>query len=261
MHELKLDKVTQEKQLSITRWTDRLFSFQITKPVCYHFIPGQFARLGLLINDKIIWRAYSIISSPYENILEFLVILVKNGLFTSVLNCRLPGDFIWLDKSSYGVMTINRFVDGDALWMLATGTGLGPFISMLEYYEIWQKFRYLILVHCVGYTKELVYQKKLKIYQKKANKLNISTQFHLVQTITRESKSYSKNFLHERITTMLNNGVLERYTKLMINPNTSRLMICGNPNMIIEVRKILRERGLFPYRRSTNGHFITEGYW
>lgn len=263
MTQLTSIKATQEKKISIIHWTNKLFSFQITKPITYNFMPGQFARLGLLINNQLIWRAYSIASTPSEDILEFFVILIPDGIFTPILNQLQLNDLIWLDALSYGLMTTNRFINGEDFWMFASGTGLGPFISILQSSKVWSQFRHLVLVHCVRYTAELVvYQEKLQKLQKKANQLGLSAQLYLIQTTTRDYKVLSPNHLHGRITYLLYNKILENHVSLSINMMRSRLMICGNPNMIRDVRNILlKQYKLGPCRRNFSGQFITEGYW
>ena len=108
-----------------------------------------------------LWRAYSIVSAPHEDYLEYYGVLVPDGAFTSILKDIKPGDTIWTDKQSFGFMTPERFIDGDDLWMLATGTGLGPFMSILRDSPAWKRFQRLIVVHCVRHAAELGYQEQL----------------------------------------------------------------------------------------------------
>lgn len=125
-------KATQETITGLHRWTDRLFTFTTTKPPGYSFTAGQYARLGLEDEHGMIWRAYSMTSAPADDQLEFYGIVVPGGLFTTKLKQIAPGDPIWLERQTYGFMTVDRFEDGEDLWMLATGTGVGPFISILR---------------------------------------------------------------------------------------------------------------------------------
>lgn len=257
-----IDKATQERLISVHRWTDKLLTFRTTRPADYRFTPGQFARLGLLIKGEMVWRAYSITSAEAEDQLEYYAITVPDGLFTSALNQLQPGAAVWVEKLSYGFMTPDRFSDGEDFWMLATGTGLGPYISILQQREVWLQFRHLVLVHCVRHEEELTYQDKFKSLQAEAAAQNLPAQLQLIQMTTRGQDSEAEaGRLHARITTALRDGSLERQAALAITPEASRLMVCGNPDMITEVREILRERGLGPCRRAGGGQFITEDYW
>ncbi|WP_050476117.1 ferredoxin--NADP reductase [Herbaspirillum rhizosphaerae] len=255
------DKATQESLISIHRWTDKLLTFRTTRSADYRFTPGQFARLGLLINGEMVWRAYSITSAEAEDQLEYYAIVVPGGLFTSALNQLQPGDPVWVEKLSYGFMTPDRFADGEDFWMLATGTGLGPYISILQQREVWQQFRHLILVHCVRHEEELTYQEKFETLRAEAAAQNLPAQLQLIRMTTRDDGAAQPDRLQGRITSALREGRLERAAGLAITTASSRLMVCGNPDMITEVREILKERGLGPCRRAGGGQFITEDYW
>ena len=256
-----VDKATEERLLSVHRWTDQLLTLRTTRPPDYRFTAGQFARLGLLINGEMVWRAYSITSAEAEDTLEYYAIIVPDGLFTSALNRLQPGDPIWVEKQSYGFMTPDRFTDGSDFWMLATGTGLGPYLSILQQPEVWQQFQHLILVHCVRHAAELTYQQKLQHMREQAQALHLPAQLQLIQLTTRDPQPTQDHRLHGRITTLLRDGSLERCAGLPITTASSRLMVCGNPDMITQVRELLRERGLGPCRRAGGGQFITEDYW
>jgi len=265
------DKATQERLLSVHRWTDKLLTFRTTRPPGYQFVPGQFARLGLLINGEMVWRAYSITSAQAEEELEYYAIVVPDGLFTTMLDTLQPGQPVWVEKLSYGFMTADRFTDGEDFWMLATGTGLGPFLSILQQNEVWQRFRNLVLVHGVRHRNELTYQEKLAALRDQAQRLQLPARLQLIQTTTRElpasadvsgqDDGVADVLLQGRLTSLLRTGQLEQASGLQIGAAASRLMVCGNPDMITELREILRERGLGPCRRNAGGQFITEDYW
>lgn len=260
------DKATQESLISVHRWTDKLLTFRTTRPAGYRFTPGQFARLGLLVNGEMVWRAYSITSAETEDQLEYYAIIVPDGLFTSALDKLQPGDPVWVEKLSYGFMTPDRFADGEDFWMLATGTGLGPYISILQQREVWQQFRNLILVHCVRHENELTYQEKFEALRAEAAAQNLPAQLRVITMTTRDNavntaEPAAANRLHGRITAALRDGTLEKKLGIDITAASSRLMVCGNPEMITEVRELLKERGLGPCRRAGGGQFITEDYW
>ncbi|MFL9880553.1 ferredoxin--NADP reductase [Herbaspirillum rhizosphaerae] len=263
------DKATQESLISVHRWTDKLLTFRTTRPAGYRFTPGQFARLGLQVNGEMVWRAYSITSAETEDQLEYYAIIVPDGLFTSALDRLQPGDPVWVEKLSYGFMTPDRFTDGEDFWMLATGTGLGPYISILQQREVWQQFRNLILVHCVRHENELTYQEKFETLRADAAAQDLPAQLHVITMTTRDNAVDSADLaypaaadrLYGRITTALRDGTLEKKLGIGITAASSRLMVCGNPEMITEVRELLKERGLGPCRRAGGGQFITEDYW
>lgn len=260
------DKATREKLISVQRWTDKLLSFKTSRPAGYRFTAGQFARLGLLINGTMVWRAYSITSAEDEDTLEYYVVVVPGGCWTSALNRLQPGATVWVEKCSYGCMTPDRFNGGDDFWMLATGTGLGAFIAILQQREVWRRFRNLVLVHGVRYRAELSYQEKLIALRNQGKTWQLPAQLHLVQTCTRDQSQEKRadgmcGPWHGRISVLLSDGSLESQTGLQITAAQSRLMACGNPDMVTEVRQLLRERGLGPCRRNGDGQFITEDYW
>src|SRR5690606_5952630 len=117
---------------------------------------------GLQIGEYMTWRAFSLVSAPHEDFLEYYGVIVPGGLFTTQIQDIAPGFQIWLDKKSFGFMTPGRFADGEHLWMLATGTGLGPFVSILRDPEVWSRFQRLLLVHGVRHNHEFAYQDELR---------------------------------------------------------------------------------------------------
>ncbi|MBC7502930.1 MAG: ferredoxin--NADP reductase, partial [Herminiimonas sp.] len=209
----------------------------------------------------VVWRAYSMISTPAEAELEFYSVLVPGGLFTSALTTALPGDRILIEKQVYGFMTADRFEEGDTLWMLATGTGLGPFISMLRSPEVWQQFRNLVVVHGVRHQSEFAYQDELFALRDYPPPAAINPgRLQIVQASTRDIEIAGSR-LSGRITTLLESGTLEKVTGLLITVESSRFMLCGNPAMIEETRRLLHARGMRPCRRALPGQFLTENYW
>lgn len=257
------DKATAETILSIHRWTDSLLTFTTTKPPGYRFVAGQFARLGLVAQDSLVWRAYSMTSAPGQDNLEFYSIIVPGGLFTTVLNDLKPGDRIWLEKQSFGFMTVDRFTGGDDLWMFATGTGIGPFISIMRDNAVWRRFRNLILVHGVRHTSEFAYRDDLRSLRECAGMGSPSdARLHVIGVTSRDTPASGGSAeLHGRITTLLEDGILERQTGIQLSPDASRVMMCGNPAMIDDMRALLHRRNMRPVRRATLGHFLTENYW
>jgi ferredoxin--NADP+ reductase len=254
-------KASTETVTSVHYWTEKLLSFRTTRPAGYQFTPGQFARLGVAAGEQTLWRAYSVTSAATEDELEYFLVQVPGGLFTEQLKGLKPGDPVLVEKFSYGFMTANRFVDGDDLWMLATGTGLGPFISILQEPAVWKKFRNLILVHCVRNVEELAYQEMLAKLPLRPELAAGGARLQLLRTTTRDAQAAAHGNLQGRITTLLAGGALEAAAGLNITTAASRIMMCGNPEMITETRELLYLRGLRPCRRAAPGQFVTEDYW
>src|SRR5690606_2339944 len=162
--DMTTDKFTAETITWVHTWVPgKLFSFRCTRPAGFRFAAGQFARLGVRPegSDEIVWRAYSMVSSPYDEHLEFFSIVVEGGLFTGTLETLCAGDTVYVDKTAYGFLTTERFAHGTgerpALWMLASGTGLAPFLSILHDLHVWDEFGKLVLVHSVRTPEELAY--------------------------------------------------------------------------------------------------------
>jgi len=257
------DKATLETVTQVHRWTDSLFSIETTRPQGYDFVPGQYSRLGLEsgTGGNIIWRAFSVVSAPGDDYLEYYGVLVPGGLFTTMLKDIHAGDAMWIEKQRYGFMTIDRFTDGEHLWMLSTGTGLGPFVSILRDPEVWRKFRELVVVHCARHAAELSYGEELQALAAHPPGGG-PARLQLIQSVTRDPEGAGEaGILRGRITTLLENGELERQAGLALTPESSRIMLCGNPQMIDEVRKMLHQRGMRPVRRTLPGQFVTENYW
>lgn len=253
------EKATIETITGFHRWTAALYSFKITRPQAYRFTAGQYSRLGLVdASGNLIWRAYSVVSSIHDEFLEYYVVDVPGGAFTSILSQLKTGAPILLEKQSYGFMTAERFTDGETLWMLATGTGIGPFISILQAPDVWTRFKHLVLVHSVRHADELAYREQLAALSHRPDLADLPAELRLVYTTTRDA---NPGTLHGRITTLLENGELEQAAGLSLTVEASRVMLCGNPQMIDETRKILHERGMRPVRRALPGQFLTENYW
>ena len=252
------EKYTAETITELHTWTPSLFSFKTTRDKGYRFVSGQFARLGIKNGDEMVWRAYSIASAHYDEYLEFYSIVVPNGKFTSQLSKLSVGDKIYIERKSLGFLTTDRFELGKDLWMLATGTGLAPFISILYDFRTWEHYENLILVHSVRIEDELAYREVIHNFKHSEYFAGFSSRLHYVQAVTRETVP---NTLNARITDLIENGELERTVGFPIDDERSRVMICGNPEMVDETRALLTKRGLTVSRRGAPGHLAVENYW
>lgn len=257
-------KATCESIVSVHWWSDTLFTFRTTRPEAFLFAPGQYARLGLQDGAGMLWRAYSVTSAPSESELEFYGIVVPGGAFTTRLRSMQPGMSLWIEKTPYGFMTVDRFADGQALWMLATGTGLGPYLSILRDPAVWDRFADLVLVHGVRHARELAYQDVIAaLQQMPPTGARNPGRLQTIACTTREDppETEAAGRLHGRITALIESGALEARAGLPLTPETARVMLCGNPEMIEETRKLLHGRGMKPCRRLNPGQFVTENYW
>ncbi len=253
---MSIEKFSLETVLSVQRWTDTLFSFTMTRPAHFKFSAGQFARIGLKINDELIVRAYSVVSSPFDETLEFFSIVVPNGAFTSNLQHLKVGDEIYLEKIPYGFLTLARYqlpLPRD-LWLLATGTGLAPFLSMLQDFETWEKYAHIRLVYSVRTQNELAYVERIQEIAATFGEGHSGFQF--IPIITRDSNAT----LHERLPILIENGQLEHVANLNFDANHSHIMLCGNPQMVEDTKNALKARGLSMNRRG-EGNIAVENYW
>ena len=257
------DKYSAERITEFHAWTPKLFSFNITRPTGYRFTPGQFARLGVSKPDGTqAWRAYSIVSADYDEHLAFYSIAVPDGEFTSVLAGMGVGSTVLLDKTPFGFLTTSRFTGGRDLWLLSTGTGIAPFISILHDLAVWEQYRHIVVVHCVRDANELVYRDTIAAFhtheyfgeQLKAQ----PDKLKYIPVVTREPIAA---MLNQRITTLIENGALEAAAGLTIDPIHSRVMLCGNPEMVTDTRKVLKARGLTVSRNAAPGNIAVENYW
>ncbi|HSN19170.1 MAG TPA: ferredoxin--NADP reductase [Usitatibacter sp.] len=252
------DKYTIETITGLRPWTESLFSFRTTRDRGYRFVPGQFARLGVRAADGIVWRAYSIASSPYDEHLEFFSVVVPGGAFTGRLSKLREGDEILVERKSYGFLTTDRFEAGRDLWMLATGTGLAPFLAILHDLSTWERYENLVLVQSVRTQPELAYEDLIRGFEKSEYYAQFAHKLRYARIVTREPVPGT---LRDRVTKLLASGVLEANIGLELDHDRSRIMLCGNPEMVEDSRSILLERGFRLSRRGEPGHLAVENYW
>ncbi|MDY6535536.1 ferredoxin--NADP reductase [Acinetobacter faecalis] len=253
---MSFEKFSLEKVLSVHRWTNTLFSFTMTRPSHFKFTAGQFARIGLKVGDELVVRAYSVVSSPFDETLEFFSIVVPDGAFTSNLQHLKVGDELYLEKIPYGYLTLARYqlpLPQD-LWLLGTGTGLAPFISMLQDFETWKNYKNINLVYSVRTASELAYADRIQEIAETFGEGH--TGFKFTPIITRDPEAP----LHDRLPVLIANGELEKAVGLEFNPETTHIMLCGNPEMVEDTKEALKVRGLTMNRRG-EGNIAVENYW
>lgn len=253
------EKFTRQTITDILPITPNLFSFRCTRDDGFRFTAGQFARMGVRTErGNLVWRAYSMVSSPFDEFLDFFSIVVPDGEFTSVLSQLKVGDELLIEKQPQGFLTLDRFVDGRDLWMLATGTGVAPFLSILQDFSVWERFEQIVLVYSVRKEAELAYQDLLQELLTREYIAPYAHKLKFVPVVTREAR---EGRLNQRITELLVNGQLEQAADLAITPEHSRVLICGNPEMVDETRKLLRQRDLQLSLTRRPGQVAVENYW
>ncbi|MGQ7815665.1 ferredoxin--NADP reductase [Metapseudomonas furukawaii] len=253
------EKFTRQTLLEVQTLTPSLFTLRTTRDAGFRFRAGQFARLGVTKPDgSVVWRAYSMVSAPHDEYLEFFSIVVPGGEFTSELSRLAVGDALLVDKQAFGFLTLDRFNDGRDLWLLATGTGLAPFLSILQDLEVWQRFSRIVLVYSVRQAAELAYQPLIEDLRHRDYLEGVADKLLYLPVVTRETMPGA---LHGRITTLIENGELERAAGLALTPEHSRVMLCGNPQMIEDTRAVLKARDMHLSLTRRPGQVAVENYW
>ena len=232
-------------------WTDTLSSIRFKGNVL-PYKAGQFTKVGLKIDNEVTSRPYSYVSAPQDDYLEIVYVSVPGGILTPELQKLDKGDKILVMDKATGFFTMDEVPPGKTLWMLATGTGLGVFISILKTNDPWKKFEKIILVHCARYENELTYLDQIQSFNE-----NHGNQFQYIKSTTREK---AEGCLDIRVPKAIETHLFEKMTDLKIDKD-SQFMICGNPNMINDTVKILNKSGLERNRRSKPGNITLEKYW
>ena len=246
----------EERVLSVHHWTDRLFTFTTTRDPSLRFSNGHFTMIGLRVNDKPLLRAYSIASANYEEHLEFLSIKVDNGPLTSRLQHIQVGDTIIVGRKPTGTLLTDYTLPGKRLYLLGTGTGLAPFLSIIRDPETYEKFEKVILVHGVRQVDELAYHDMVTEHLPNHEFLGdlVRSQLLYYPTVTRESY---RNM--GRITELIETGKLEADLGLPpISAAEDRVMLCGSPHMLTDLKHLLESRGFKEGNTSTPGDFVIE---
>ena len=240
------------KVIEIKAWSEGLFSLFIDAPIP-PFNAGQFTQIGLNIDGKRVGRPYSFVNGPEERPLEFIYVIVPGGTLTSALSNLKVGDTISVLARPSGLFTLNEVPDGKHLWLMATGTALGVFLSILKTDLPWQRFEKVTLVHGVRECANLSHQPLINSWIKAH-----PGQFNYIPMATRDD---AEGVLKGRIPHAIENGNLEATANLQFDPQTSQVMLCGNPAMITDTREALEAKGLRKNLRKEPGHITVENYW
>jgi ferredoxin/flavodoxin---NADP+ reductase len=246
----------EEQVLSVHHWTERLFSFTTTRNPSLRFSNGHFTMIGLQVNGKPLLRAYSIVSPSYEEHLEFLSIKVPDGPLTSRLQHLQVGDTVIVGKKPTGTLVVDYLLPGKRLYMLGTGTGLAPFMSIIRDPEVYERFEHVVLVHGVREVDELAYHELLTKTLPEHEFLGdlVKTQLLYYPTVTRQAWRHTG-----RITEVIASGKLFEDLDLpSLDAIHDRVMLCGSPAMLHDLKHLLEDRGFREGNTSTPGDFVVE---
>jgi ferredoxin--NADP+ reductase len=251
-----MSSLNQESVLSVHHWTDNLFSFTATRDSAFRFRNGQFTMLGIEIDGRPLLRAYSMASANYEEQLEFFSIKVPDGPLTSRLQRIRAGDIILVGRKATGTLVQDNLLPGTTLYLLATGTGLAPFVSIVKDPETYDRFDKVVLVHGCRQVAELAYGEAI---------INELPSNEFFGDVVREKLVYYPTVTREpfhnrgRITDLIASGALFHDIGLPpLDLASDRLMLCGSPPMLADLRSLLVERGFSEGNHSEPGHFVIE---
>lgn len=251
-----MSNLNEERVLSIHHWTDTLFSFTTTRNPSFRFKNGQFTMIGIPVDGKPLLRAYSVVSPNYEEKLEFFSIKVPDGPLTSRLQHMKEGDPIIVSRKATGTLVLDNLMPGRNLYLLGTGTGLAPFMSIIRDPETYERFERVVLVHGCRQVEELAYGETITTVLPEDEFLGEEIREKLVYypTVTREP---FRN--RGRITDLIaTNKLFEDIGLPSLDREADRVMLCGSPQMIQELRAMLDERGFEEGNHGEAGHFVIE---
>lgn len=246
-----MEQWIEGKVVEKRHWSDRLYSLRFHAPV-ETFSAGQFTRLALEIDGERVARPYSFVNPPGDELLEIYFNEVQDGPLSPRLAALQPGDRVWVSARPNGFFTLDELPDSEHLWMLATGTALGVYLSILRTEQTWRRFTHLVLVHNVRTRDQLSYGDEIA-----ALKQHYGERFDYLPITSRERID---DALHGRILAALEDGRLEREAGCRLSADDSHVMLCGNMGMIREVSEALEARGMRKHRRREPGHYTTEKY-
>jgi ferredoxin--NADP+ reductase len=246
-----------ETVLAVRHWTDAYFSFTTTRDAGLRFENGQFVMIGLNLGGRLVRRAYSIASPNWDEQLEFFSIKVQHGLLTSQLQHIRPGDLVWVGRKPTGTLLISDLRPGRNLYLLATGTGLAPFLAIIRDPATYERFERIVLAHGVRNVEDLAYRDWITQELPRHEYLGelVAKQLLYYPVVSREP------FVHEgRVTTRLDSGAIAQDLGLApLDPAHDRAMICGSPQMLADLRRILDARGFqVSPRIGTAGDYVYE---
>ncbi|MGD8910517.1 MAG: ferredoxin--NADP reductase [Chromatiales bacterium] len=246
-----MEKWLEGRIVEKRHWSGKLYSLRLKAPVDA-FIAGQFTRLALEIDGERVARPYSLVNPPQDELLEIHFNEVENGPLSPRLAALEPGDRVWVSARPNGFFTLEQLPQSENLWMIATGTALGVYLSILRTDDTWQRFNQIVLVHNVRNRDQLSYGEEIANLKRRYDE-----RFRYLPITSREQV---EDTLHGRVLAALEDGRLEHGARVSLTAERSHVMLCGNMGMIREVSQALEERGMRKHRRKEPGHYTTEKY-
>lgn len=234
-------------------WNDHLFSLRFTCSDFPHFKAGQFTKVGVEQEGKVLSRPYSLVNGPDEDELEIIAVPVEDGLLSPQLHKLQVGDSLKVMAPATGFLVLDEVPKSRDLWLMATGTGVGPFLSILATDQAWDSYDNIILVYGARLQQDLAYPELINAWSKQ-----YPDKFHFVPVVSRESIDQG---LHGRIPTLLKTLSIQQHVGLDIHPEHSQVMLCGNPAMIEDALQTLTSLGLSKHLRRAPGQISMERYW
>jgi ferredoxin--NADP+ reductase len=256
-----MSTLLREQVVDVNHWTDSLFSFKTTRNSGFRFKNGHFTMIGLEREGKPLMRAYSIASANYEDELEFFSIKVNDGPLTSLLQNIQRGDEILVSSKPTGTLVLDNLLPGRNLYLISTGTGLAPFMSIIKDPETYEQYDKVILTHGCRFEEELAYHDTINHHLPNNEYFGqqISDKLIYYPTVTRATDSLKGHINRGRITELLASGKLSKDIGLPeLNLQDDRFMICGSPSMLKDTCSILDEQGFKEARHGNAGHYVIE---
>lgn len=247
-----MSKWLEGRVVGQTRWTGRLCSLQVRAPFG-PFAAGQFTKLALDIGGERIARPYSLVNAPDTEPLEFYYNVVPAGPLSPRLAALEAGDAVHVAPNPAGFLVLREVPEAEHLWLVSTGTGLGPFLSILRTDEPWRRFSRVTLVHATRTAADQAYRETIGGIARARG-----AQFGFVAFVSREPPAGA---LSGRVPEAIRDGRLERAAAAELSAARSQVMLCGNPAMVSDVTAVLEERGMRKHRRRAPGHITVETYW
>ena len=246
----------REQVTSVQHWTGDLFSFTTTRTPGFRFQNGQFAMMGLEVDGRPLLRAYSMASANHEDNLEFFSIKVPNGPLTSRLQKIKEGDIVLVGRKATGTLITDNLIPGSRLLLLSTGTGLAPFTSLIKDPEVYERFETIVLVHGCRQVSELAYGETVveRLRQDELFGELLEGKLIYYPTVTREPFR-NRGRITDLITT---NKLFDDVALEPLSLESDRIMMCGSPSMLEDLRVIFEERGFTEGNHSEPGHFVIE---
>jgi len=233
-------------------WREGLYSLQVEADIGA-FQAGQYAKIAAPVAGKLVARPFSFVNAPRETPHEFYYNLVPGGPLSQRLARLEPMDVVFLAPSASGAFVLSEIPEGDNLWLMATGTGLGPFLSMLKTEIPWKRYKEVVLVHAVRHAADLAYRSTIESFRAR-----YPAQLRVVSLVSRE---HYPEALSGRIPQAIEGEQLERAAGVELSARASQVMLCGNPDMVADTTEVLKGRGMRRHRRREPGHIAAEPYW